>query len=80
ILHFGKETGLIASSGVIDITARREIADAPEKKLIDENVHVYLRLARGFSDSYMKKKTYPWKLDMPNYHTYVFPTCIGALK
>ncbi|EOG6155168.1 hypothetical protein ACLIOE_003392 [Vibrio parahaemolyticus] len=80
ILNFGKETGLIASSGVIDITARREIADAPEKKLIDENVHVYLRLARGFSDSYMKKKTYPWKLDMPNYHTYVFPTCIGALK
>lgn len=80
ILHFGEEEGAKVSSGVVDISPKRSEADAPERELVNENVHVYLRLARGFSNSYMEIKSYPWKLDLPTYHTYVFPTGIGAIK
>lgn len=73
-IHFGVEVGRHITSGIITITFETPDIDAPEKSLVQHNIEVFLAIANGYGFAVLEMQPYPWLLQMPNYHTYVFPS------
>lgn len=79
-IYFGTRTAerIVSSISVIKFTKGEQ--DAPETQNVRMLVGVLLHIARGYRRAMLEQLPYPWKLEMPGYQTYVFPSNVGPVK
>lgn len=72
-INFGEDAGRQIISGITTITQGNSDSDAPEEALVKHNRNIFLAIAKGYGGAVLEMQPYPWLLQMPGYHTYVFP-------
>ncbi|HDZ8895881.1 TPA: hypothetical protein RUX41_002224 [Aeromonas dhakensis] len=76
-INFGEDMCRQIISGITTISHRTPELDAPEKALVKHNIDIFLAIAKGYGRAVLEMQPYPWLLQMPGYHTYVFPAGSG---
>lgn len=72
-INFGEDASRQVTSGITTISYGGPELQAPEKSLVKYNANIFLAIAKGYSHAVLEMQPYPWLLQMPDYHTYVFP-------
>lgn len=72
-INFGEDTCRHIISGITTIAHGTPELNAPEKALVKHNIDIFLAISKGYGCAVLEMQPYPWLLQMPNYHTYVFP-------